>query len=135
MRKLSFSLAFAFGWLVAYGLLVLGGVYPSPLWGGEGAQSGLFVLAFAVPGIISMLFFAQSSQLVAFPIGGAIDIALLIPMVSLDASILDVIGSKDYLSWILLSVAMQVVLSLCSVFVVQAVVLRVARAIALAQQS
>lgn len=135
MRKLSFGLAFTFGWLIAYVLLVLSGAYPSPLWGGEGVQSGLFVLASAAPGAIATSLLPQSFKLVAFPIAGAIAVALIIPTVSLCASILDVIGSKGYLPWVLFFAAMQLALSLCLVFIAQAGLLRVARANSLRKHS
>ena len=135
MRRFLFGLTFAFGWLIACMVLVLMGIYPSPLWGVEGLQSGLFVLASGAFGTIATMLLPRGLKLCAFPCSGAVSAGLLIPIVSLCALILDMIGSRGYLPWILSFVVMQVALSLCLVFVFQALLSRVAAENALQKRS
>lgn len=124
MRRLYFGLAYAFGWLIVYVLLVLGGEYTSPLGGGKDLQSGLFVLASAVPGMIASVLITNASKIVVPIISGSVADALLIPIVSLCSSILDAIGSKGYWAWIIVFVIMQFALSMTLINVVQAILLR-----------
>lgn len=122
MRRPSFGLAFSLGWAVAYGLLVVIGSYPSPLWGGEGALSGLFAALCVLPGFAAASLSPRRLQrrLLSAGIAGAIVGALLTPLARLVSASLDIVGSSGFLPWVLLFTVIQAGLSIAAICLVNA---------------